>query len=280
MTATDTLRLDLEPSLPLDVTPGRSRSDRATVLAITVGVVAVVAARLWTSRGRRLYEIWPDEPAQLAMARFVGGGGARWNMYNHSTWRPGYATLVGAVYRFTDDPTTVFRSALVINAALGGVTFVLLYVLARRLTGLGGPLAALIAVLVSLAPSMVFSTIYVWSEGLTQPLYLGALLVLLAFHDRPSLVLGAAAGLLSAAAFATHSRMLPLALIVVAVAVAAVVRRRLSWGSAVGVGAVTGAGFLAVSAYSRLIVDRLWERPHSGTRTAPSRGRRTSSATP
>ena len=253
MSTTDTLRLD--------AAPGRNRLQPATVLTLGVGFVAVVVVRMWTSRGRRIYGIWPDEPAQLAMARLVGGGGAHWNMNNHSTWRPGYATLLGAVYRFTDDPTTVFRSALAINAVLGGVTFVLLYVLARRFTVLSVLLSGLAAVLVSLAPSMVFTTTYVWSEGLAQPLYLGALLALLAFNERPAPVLGAAAGLLSAAAFATHSRMLPLSFIVVAVTAVNVARHRLGRRGALAVVAATAAGFVAVSSYSNWIVDTLWNEP-------------------
>jgi hypothetical protein len=40
-----------------------------------------------------MFHMTPDEPAQLAMARLISGG-LRWNMFDHSTWRPGMAVLL------------------------------------------------------------------------------------------------------------------------------------------------------------------------------------------
>jgi len=219
-----------------------------------------MVARLATSHGRRIYGIWPDEPAQLGIARLVAGG-TRWNMYNHSTWRPGYGTLLSVAYLFTDDPTSVYQAGLILNAVLGGVATVLLYLLARRLTGLGPAPSAIAATLVSLAPALLFTTDYVWSEALVQPLYLAALYVLLRFHDRPSLVTGLGAAALAVAAFGAHSRMLPLAVVVVGVVAVVVWRRRWPWWKGAVTVAWTGAAFAAVSWYSEWVVDRLWEQP-------------------
>ena len=57
-------------------------------------------------------------------------------MGDHSTWRPGYATLIAPIHWFTDDPATGLRVAFAVNAVLGGVAAMLAFVLARRLTGL------------------------------------------------------------------------------------------------------------------------------------------------
>jgi hypothetical protein len=226
---------------------------------LLTAAIAVIA-RMWTSRQRRVFELWPDEPAQLGIARFIGSG-VRWNMYNHSTWRPGFGTLLAPVYWFTDAPTTVFRAALVLNALLGGIAAVLLYALTRRLTALGPRTAAAIATLVSLAPASLFTTNYAWSEALVQALYPATLLVLMRFHDRPTVARGAAAGTLAVAAFVTHSRMLPLALVVVALTAVTLWQRRITPGRAGVVVGWTSTAFFAASWYSEWIVDRLWNEP-------------------
>ena len=61
-------------------------------LLLVVAGLLVAVVRWWTSHRRDLFHITPDEPGQLAIARFVGGM-ARWNMFDRSTWRPGYGTL-------------------------------------------------------------------------------------------------------------------------------------------------------------------------------------------
>ena len=106
---------------------------RIWALASVVAGVIVALARRRTSWGRDEYAIWPDEPAQLAIARCIGGG-TRWNMDDHSVWRPLFGTLLAPVYWFTDDPVTVFHTALVLNALLGGIAAALLVFVARRLT--------------------------------------------------------------------------------------------------------------------------------------------------
>ena len=99
--------------------------------AITAAAAVALLVRLWAVRDRIEYSLWPDEPAQLAIARLVGDG-AHWTMRNHSIWRPGYGTLLGPVYAVTDDPQAVYRTAMVLNAVLGAVAAALLVVLARR----------------------------------------------------------------------------------------------------------------------------------------------------
>ena len=67
----------------------------------------------------------PTSRLSWPIARFIGGG-TRWNMDDHSVWRPLFGTLLAPVYWFTDDPTTVFHSALTLNALLGGIAAALL----------------------------------------------------------------------------------------------------------------------------------------------------------
>ncbi len=233
---------------------------RQWTMSAAIAAVTVAIVRFAVSHGRNEYAIWPDEPAQLAIARFVGGG-TRWDMHNHSVWRPLYATLLSPVYWFTDDPATVFHTALALNAVLGGIAAALLVVLARRLTVLGPWWCAALAVAISLTPAMLFTTDFVFSESLLVPTYLATLIALLRFNDTPSLSDGLIAAVLAGAAFGTHSRMLPLTLIVVGVAAMAAIRRRMAIRDAVAIGVVAFATVYLMSVYSSYIVDRLWNEP-------------------
>ena len=241
--------------------PGTAGAASTAVPALLAAVVVTVV-RLWISRGRDEYAIWPDEPSQLAVARFIGGG-TRWNMYDHSVWRPLFGTLLAPAYWFTDDPETVLRAGLVLNAVLGGASAALLVVIARRLTDASSAQSAVLSVIVSLVPGALFTTDFVFAESLLVALYLATLLGLFVFHESPSLGRGVVAGVAAAAAFATHSRMLPLAFVVVATAVLAAARRRLSGRDAIAVVAVTGAAVFLASVYTSYVVDRLWREPSS-----------------
>jgi hypothetical protein len=233
---------------------------RRWALAALTAAVVVVIARLRTSSGRDEYAIWPDEPAQLAIARWIGGG-TRWNMDDHSVWRPLFGTLLAPVYWFTDDPVTVLHTALVLNALLGGLAAALLVFVARRLTPMSPWWCAIAAVIVSLAPAMLFTTDFVFAESLVGPLYLGTLLTLCRLYDTPTLRDGVLAGVLAALAFGTHSRMLPLGLITLGLLVLLAVRRRLSIRDAVVSVTVALLALYSMSRYTSYVVDRLWDEP-------------------
>jgi hypothetical protein len=239
---------------------------RSWVIGSGVAATIVVVARLWTSRGRDGYTLWPDEPAQLAIARFVGGG-TRWNMHNHSVWRPLFGTLLAPVHWFTDDPATVFHAALALNAVLGGLAAALLVFVAHRLTPMSAAWCSAGAVVVALSPAVIFTTDFVFSESLIAPLYLATLLSLLRLQESPTVGAGALTGVLAAAAFGAHSRMLPLALITLGVVLWAAVRRRLRVLHATAAVGVTLGGLALVSAYTTHLVDRLWNEPSTRNST-------------
>jgi hypothetical protein len=220
----------------------------------------VACARRWASWGRNQFTIGPDEPAQLAVARFIGGG-TRFNMDDHAVWQPFFGTLLSPVYWFTDDPVTVFQAALNLNALLGGITAALIVYLVRRLTPTPPAWGAVISILISLPPAMLFTSAFVFSESLVAPLLLATLLALLAFDERPTLGRGLGPALLAGAAFGSHSRMLPLALITLGAVVLAVHTRRMAVRDGIAIAAVTMASVYLVSIYTAYLVDRLWDEP-------------------
>lgn len=233
---------------------------RAWALAVVFAGAVTVAVRWWAVRNRREYSLWPDEPAQLAIARFVGGG-THWTMRNHSIWRPGYGTLLGPVYAVTDDPAHVFRAAMGLNALLGGVAAALVVLLARRLTTFGPLGAECCAVALCATPAVLFPTGFVWSESLIAPLYLATVLGLLRFWDRPGPGAGLLVAALCGAGFVTHSRLLPLALVTALLVAMAVERRRLRGLDAAVVLVGLGLALFAAARYSAFVTDRLWDVP-------------------
>ena len=233
--------------------------------ALLAGLVVAVVRR-WVSWGRDEYSIWPDEPAQLAIARFVGGG-TRWNMDDHSVWRPLFGTLLAPAHWFTDDPVTVLHVALVLNAVLGGLAAVVFVYLARRLTPLTPWWSAAAVVVVLLAPATLFTAEFVFAESLVGVLFLATLLALMRFHEAPSAARGAIAAAAAATAFGAHSRMLPLTVVVVAAVGLAAYRRRLSVPAAAVVGAVAVVAVVVVEGYTAYVVDQLWDQP--STRNSP-----------
>ena len=231
-----------------------------------VAAIVVTLVRWWTSRDREVFQIRPDEPGQLAIARFVGRG-ARWNMFDHSTWRPGYGTLISPVTWCTDDPATLYRSALAVNAVLGGVSCVLLAVLAHRLIGRSRTTAAVLAAIATLAPMVLFTTNWAWSEALVQVSFLLVVLAALRFHDTMSTRWGVTMVLAAALGFGTHSRLLPLAAVAGVLIVLGAVGGLLGWPRAGALLALLAGALLAVSAFSRFVVDHVWDDP-AATNTA------------
>jgi hypothetical protein len=160
---------------------------------------------------------------------------------------------------FTDDPTTMFQLALAVNAVLGGIACVLLAVLAHRMTGRSRRTSAVLAAIAALAPGLLFTTNWVWSESLVQVAFLLVVVASLRFADTLSVRWGAALVIGTALGFATHSRLLPLAGLPVVLIVLGARRRALGGAEAAGLVALLGASLAAVSAFSRFVVDHVWD---------------------
>ena len=221
----------------------------------------VTAVRFGFSCNRRIFHIAADEPAQLAIARWLSGG-TRWNMFDHSTWRPGMATLMVPMFWFTDDTTTIIRGGLLIAAALGGIGAVILARLALRITPLT-PLASVLAAgVVALAPASLSATAFVWAEGLVTVTFLGSLALVIAFYDHRRPITGMAAIVVAVFGFTAHGRMLPMVALVAMLVIGRSLGSR-QWTLAFTLGLVT-AGWGAIGAgYAAWIFRGVWDEPGS-----------------
>jgi len=235
--------------------PGR----RALVVSMVITGLAVAAARWAFSGDRRVFHVSPDEPSQLAIARWLAGG-RRWNMFDHATWQPGLGTLLTPIYWFTDDGELAVRWALGVNATMAGLSAAVLVVLTRRLTGLSAPWCGVTATVAAVAPASLSASSFVWAEPLVSLSFVLTIVVLLRWFDRGEMITAIAAISVSIAGYTSHSRLLPLVATTALLTVGRELWRR-HWLRAGGLAAVTVGLGVASVAWTRWILANVWDDP-------------------
>jgi hypothetical protein len=236
-----------------------TNADRWSTTSIIVAGLIVALTRFWFSADRKVFHVAPDEPSQLAIARWLAGG-RKWNMFDHATWKPGLGTLLAPIYWFTDDGTTVVRWALGTNAAIAGVSAALLVVLTKRLTGLASPTSAAVAVLVGIAPASLSASSFVWAEPLVSLSFVATLLALISYYETGRFATGAVAIACAIGGFTSHSRLLPLVGTTALLVVGREVWKR-RWVRSIGLGLVSGVLFAASAMWTNWILSNVWDDP-------------------
>ncbi|RFS85524.1 hypothetical protein D0T12_10870 [Actinomadura spongiicola] len=253
-------------------TPGRAAPPRSMTLLLVAGTLVQVVARLWFARDRTGSAANPDENGYLAAARWLTGGPG--GDFSGQTFYPGgYSLVLTPAYWLADDPVTVYRIVMLINALVGAALFPLGYAAARRF-GLTRRTAAPLAFAAALLPATTFFGCFALADAVLPTLVLGWLLTLDRFArsgrgdspvggDVPHLSVrayGAAmlGSLVASYAVAVHTRgMVVLAVHVIAlVAVAAIDRRKVR--AAVAGGGVALAGYAAAAALNAQVRGALY----------------------
>lgn len=223
--------------------------------------VVVTGFRYWFSSNRRMFHIAIDEPAQLAIGRFVSGG-TRWNLFDHSTWRPGMGTLLAPIFWFTDDYATIMHAGLMLEEVLGAAAAVVLALLALRITPLSPAACVIASLVIALAPASLSATAYVWAEGLVTLTFLGALLLTIDFYDTGRRGAGTAAIIVSVLGVTAHGRLMPYVVLVSLGVIGRSLAKR-QWRQAV-VHAVVAVGWTVLAfAYTSWIFSRVWDKTGS-----------------
>lgn len=234
--------------------PSRVVGDwRWTVLAgATVTIVRWIYAA-----DRRVIHVVPDESAQLAMARWLGGG-TRWNMFDHITWRPGYAVVVAPLWRLTGDGEAFVRATLTLNAIIAGLSAIVLARLLRRWTELAPLTCAAIAGAVALAPAAISSSAYTWAETLVTLTFLGTVWATQRTIDTGRTRDAIMAVVVAAGAMTVHGRSLTLlpAAALVCIVVLVVHRRWIGATTTATLAVVTGTASLA---FTRWVLGNVWD---------------------
>lgn len=222
-------------------------------------VALVTAGRWWFASDRNIFHVSPDEPAQLAVARWLSGR-THWNMFDHATWQPALAILITPAYWVTDNGTHVVRYALFVNCLLGGVAAALLAVLVYRVTDIGVWGSAVIAILVGVAPASLSASSFVWAESLVSLMFLATILALLRYYDISTFAAGVVAVAAAVGGYAVHSRLLPLVGTTLLVTVGRELWRH-RWVRGAGLLTVAGGLFAITSAWKHWVLTQVWEDP-------------------
>jgi hypothetical protein len=236
---------------------------------VAAGLVVTVV-RFWFAVDRRVFHVVADEPGQLAMARWLSGG-TRWNMFDHSTWRPGYSLLLAPTFWLVDTGGGAVRAALTTNAVLAGISAMILTRLLWRWTAawttadgsraIGPWCCAGSAVVVAVAPAAIAASAYTWAEAMVTASFLATLWWTQRLVDLGGTHHALAATFAAGVAFTTHGRSLALlpTVVVLGAAVLLVRGRRLGALAVVGCGATLGIASLT---FTRWVHEAVWDDPN------------------
>jgi len=230
---------------------------RVVHLALLFATVTVV--RCCFNLNRRVFSLSPDEPANLAMARWISGG-PPYDMFEAGTWRPGYALLIAPFFWITKDQETIVVCALLVSAVLGGAAAVVLALLAMRCTNLPVVAALFACGAIALLPSSLSASGHLWAEPVVTLTFLCTLASLLRFFDSFDLRWGCAAIAWSVLGFTAHGRLLPL-VAVTAVATVAGLLAKQRWRDAVAAALLVSVLTPLSVLLSNRVVAALWTDP-------------------
>lgn len=195
--------------------PGRFRARNVLRVVLIVGYLGQIGVRLLLGAGQMAPHIYEDEACLLVAARWLTGGpGAD---FTGITFHPsGYALLLTPAYLLADDPVTIYRIVIAINALAGALAFPLAYLLLRRFD-LRRKLALPIAWAAALLPAATLYGETAMADAIMPVLVLCWLLALDRFLRTGHPLAGVAASLAAGYTYLTHVRGLILLLIHAAV---------------------------------------------------------------
>jgi hypothetical protein len=245
------------------LTADRRRTHRGLLL---LGALVAVIARVLVSRHAVAPEVVADETSYLSMARWLAGGDP-WNLGRAATYGAGYSVLIAPIFRLFDDPDQIFRAIVLLNAALGGLLVLALEAVARRLTNLRRPWTIAAATLAACLPALVVTSNHAWSDNVTPLAF--ALLLVAGFRlvESPGVRSAAVLVVVQGAAYATHGRFAPLALVTLALLVVLAGTRRLDGRVAGGAGVALVVVMVAVKAANDRVYEAVYQAGGGVTQT-------------
>lgn len=220
--------------------PDRTRFWALTLLA---GWMAQAALRMAVSFQHAMPILVPDESGYLLAARLISGGSPS-DLSGRTFYQGGYSLLLAPVYWISDDPATVYRLVLVINALAGASLLVLAYLALRRM-GLPRGRACLLAHVTALIPSAIYYSQFALTDAVLPVVVLGWLLLLHGWLGGGGRLHGVAASAAAAYAYSTHARGLIILVVHAGLLVVVALRRRGTTGrdvAAMALVAALGAG--------------------------------------
>ena len=161
---------------------------RAVPTGVWLGAIVVLSAALRTALAATVQvpTIFPDELVYWELARSLGESG-RFSIGGEpvAVWSYGplYPLVIAPVHAFAGSLVDAYAATKALNALLMSLAALPAYFLARRVLSARGSLA--VAALSVLVPSAVYTT-RIMAESLSYPVFLSAMLAIVAALERPS----------------------------------------------------------------------------------------------
>ncbi|RFU37041.1 hypothetical protein DZF91_34965 [Actinomadura logoneensis] len=181
----------------------RTRPRRWRLLLVG-GFLAQVAVRLVLGAWQTGPVLIPDETGYLLAARLLAGG-AVGNLSGRVFYHSGYSLLISPAYWVTDDPATVYRLVIGLNAFLSAALVIPAYLGARRM-GLRKIHAWALAQGIALLPGLLYYTQFALSDAVLPTLVSAWLLAVHTWLRKRDVRFGLAAAGLAAFTYCTHPR--------------------------------------------------------------------------
>ncbi|MFC4050252.1 hypothetical protein ACFOY4_11190 [Actinomadura syzygii] len=221
-----------------DDAPRRRRGGgRRWAWLFMLGWAAQVAVRLWLGSGQTVPVATPDESGYLFAARVLTGGPDA-DMSYGTVYRGGYPLLLTPAFWISDDPVSVYRFALVVNALISAAMLPLAFQL-LRLFQVRKRWAYVFAHVTVALPCVLFYSEFALTDAILPVILVGWLLLVHRWLTAPAPagrraavrvhLAGVGASLLVAYAYACHSRGAVLLVAHGALVVVAVSCRWRSW---------------------------------------------------
>ncbi|QXJ24341.1 hypothetical protein AGRA3207_005646 [Actinomadura graeca] len=256
-----TARPRAEPS-GTGTVPAPARRGRWVWLFL-LGWVLQVAVRLWLASGQTMPVATPDEAGYLFAARVLTGGPDADLSYG-TVYRGGYPLLLTPAFWIGDDPVTVYRSALVINALVSALMLPLAYLLLRALH-VRRRWSYVFAHVTALLPGVLFYSEFVLTDAVLPVVLLGWLLLVHAWLTAPNTapphrvtLYGAGASLLVVFAYTSHTRGAIFLVVHGALLAAAVLCKWRPWRAAASAALVALAGTFAGTLLNHSLLPHLY----------------------
>lgn len=218
--------------------------------------LAVASLRYAFAANRVVFHLFPDEAAQLAIARNLSGE-TPWSMLDHSTWQPALGTMLVPFYWLGASSQLVYRVGIVANCVFAGLAAVVLALIVQRTTKLSLRSSAVLSGCIALLPAGLSASGHLWAEPLVTLTFLGSMYWALKFVASQNPGAGLIAILVAGFGNLAHGRGLP-TLAVATLLVIGIHAMRRAWRDVAVASVVAATVVMTVHAFSAYVVERAW----------------------
>jgi len=186
--------------------------------------------------------IWPDEYTYLFIAKYFGGETIIQGMPKTDiTGSFGYSLLISPIFRFFDNPESIYRGVIIINGFFASTLYIALFLFLKRIAGSNDRIALIISLAVCMFPAYLLQSNNAYTDSLTPSYFLFGIVAfqnMVKKKDLGSVVIFAVlAGFMNW----IHIRMLPFSLISMTIIVFMFYKKQIK-----PIDAILGFGIIAV----------------------------------